>query len=323
MRRVGVLLALSESEPEGVAWTSALQHSLKQLGWIDGTNIRIDYRWSGTDPTRMEALAKELVGLQPDLIVGQSTPSVRALLRETGTISIVFVTVAGEEQGLYGSTFLAAQFKAAGTDIQAMFSNDIIGTGNARDGHPVDPHTVRLFVEGVPTSETPGQAAIRQSVGGENDGSSRQLGRFAASVAENSSTDMKIRVVWRRDRFLRGGDHFPFLDEGWAALRFTEPVEDWRHQHQDVRVENGVQFGDLEQFLDYDYIANVARVNLAALAALERPGPTGASRKPSTRSEETAAPARAPRASAASCSWRAARRIGRIVEGRSMSSPTC
>ena len=110
MRRVGVLLALSESEPEGVAWTSALQHSLKQLGWIDGTNIRIDYRWSGTDPTRMEALAKELVGLQPDLIVGQSTPSVRALLRETGTISIVFVTVADP----VGSGFVASMARPGG-----------------------------------------------------------------------------------------------------------------------------------------------------------------------------------------------------------------
>ena len=110
MRRVGVLLALSESEPEGVAWTSALQHSLKQLGWIDGTNIRIDYRGSGTDPTRMEALAKELVGLQPDLIVGQSTPSVRALLRETGTISIVFVTVADP----VGSGFVASMARPGG-----------------------------------------------------------------------------------------------------------------------------------------------------------------------------------------------------------------
>jgi hypothetical protein len=149
-----------------------------------------------------------------------------------------------------------------------MFSNDIIGTGDAHDGTGNDPHTVRLFVEGVPTTETAQQAAIRQSVGGENDGASRQLGRFVVGVAQNLFTGMRIRLVWRRDRFLRGSDHISFLQQGYPAARFTEPRENFNHEHQDVRVENGTQLGDLPEFCDFGYIQRVARVNAAALWSL-------------------------------------------------------
>jgi Zn-dependent M28 family amino/carboxypeptidase len=182
--------------------------------------------------------------------------------------TIVFAAVAGEEQGLYGSAHMAQQLKAAGTDVQAMFSNDIIGASNAWDGTRPDPHTIRLFVEGVPTTETATQAAIRQSIGGENDGPSRQLGRFVVSVAQNDQTDMHVRVIWRRDRFLRGSDHISFLQQGYPAARFTEPRENFNHEHQDVRVENGVQFGDLAQFCDFAYISRVAKVNAATLWSL-------------------------------------------------------
>ncbi|GAA3455964.1 M20/M25/M40 family metallo-hydrolase [Dactylosporangium matsuzakiense] len=182
--------------------------------------------------------------------------------------TVVFAAVAGEEQGLFGSTYMAAQFKAAGAKVAAMFSNDIVGASQAWDGTAPDPRTVRLFVEGVPTSETPAQAATRQSVGGEDDGPSRQLARFVRDVAENDATGMRIRVVWRRDRFLRGSDHIPFLQQGYPAGRFTEPRENFDHEHQDVRVENGKQFGDLPQFCDFAYMARVARVNAATLWSL-------------------------------------------------------
>jgi hypothetical protein len=182
--------------------------------------------------------------------------------------TIVFAAVAGEEQGLYGSDHMAQVYKDAGTDIQAMFSNDIVGTGDAHDGTPPDWRTVRLFVEGVPTSETPAQTTVRQAIGGENDGPSRQLGRFVEDVAENPETGMKVRVVWRRDRYLRGSDHLSFLRRGYPAGRFTEPRENFRHQHQDVRVEDGVQYGDLPRFCDFFYIARVARVNAATLWSL-------------------------------------------------------
>jgi hypothetical protein len=178
--------------------------------------------------------------------------------------TIVFAAVAGEEQGLFGSTHLAQVLKDQGADVQGMFTNDIVGSSTADDGTR-DRRTVRLFAEGVPTSETPRQASVRQAVGGENDSSARQLARFVREVADNGATRMNVRVIYRRDRYLRGGDHIPFLEQGWPAARFTEPHEDFRHQHQDVRVVDGVQFGDLPRFCDFNFVAGVARVNAAAL----------------------------------------------------------
>ena len=215
----------------------------------------------------------------------------RVMAKRRPASTIVFAAVAGEEQGLYGSTYLAQQLKAAGTDVQGMFTNDIVGSSTADDGTkdppPAsgrgDPHlaplAIRLFAEGVPTSETPEQAAVRRSVGGENDSPSRQLARFVRDVADNEATGMHVRVVYRRDRYLRGGDHIPFLERAYPAARFTEPAEDFAHQHQDVRVdETGKQYGDLPEFCDFDFVERVARVNAAALWTLaQAPGtPRGA-----------------------------------------------
>jgi hypothetical protein len=182
--------------------------------------------------------------------------------------TLVLATVAGEEQGLYGSAFMAKQMKAAGNDVQGMFSNDIVGASQAFDGTRPDPHTVRLFVEGIPTAVTPQQISIMQSVGGENDGATHQLARFVTDVAPFLLTGMNVRVIWRRDRYLRGSDHISFQQQGYPAARLTEPRENFNHEHQDVRVANGVQFGDLPQFVDFDYTARVAKVNGAALWAL-------------------------------------------------------
>lgn len=201
----------------------------------------------------------------------------RVMASRESESTIMLAAVAGEEQALNGSGHLADVLKAANTNIQGMFTNDIVGSSTADDGTR-DPHVVRLFAEGVPTSETPQQASTRRSVGGENDSPSRQLARFVKDVAENSATDMKVKVIYRRDRYLRGGDHISFLEQGYPAARFTEPHENFDHQHQNVRVENGKQFGDLPEFCDFDYIARVARVNAATLWSLaQAPGtPTGA-----------------------------------------------
>ncbi|HEY8987225.1 MAG TPA: M20/M25/M40 family metallo-hydrolase [Streptomyces sp.] len=196
----------------------------------------------------------------------------RVFARRRPASTIVFAAVAGEEQGLYGSGYLARQLKGAGAQVRAMFTNDIVGSSTADDGSR-DPYTIRLFAEGVPTSETPEQAAVRRSVGGENDSETRQLARFVRDVADNDATGMHVRVIYRRDRYLRGGDHIPFLENGYPALRFTEPAEDFAHQHQDVRVENGRQFGDLPEFCDFAFTTRVARVNAAALWTLaQAPG---------------------------------------------------
>lgn len=167
--------------------------------------------------------------------------------------TIVFVMVAGEEQGLYGSAFMAKVMKAAAVDVQGMFSNDIVGASSAWDGTRPDPLTVRLFIEGVPTAETAQQTSIRQSVGGENDCPSRQLARFVKDVAENDSTEMTVRMIWRRDRYLRGSDHLSFLQQGYPAARFTEPREN-----------------DLPEFCDFGYISSVTKVNAATLFSLAK-----------------------------------------------------
>ena len=202
---------------------------------------------------------------------GSGVANVLELIRVFATrqpkSTIVLAAVAGEEQGLFGSTFMAAQMKAAGADIQGMFSNDIVGSSTADDGTR-DPHNLRLFAEGVPTSETPLQAAHRQLVGGESDSASRQLARFVTSVAANEATDMNVRIIYRRDRYDRGSDHIPFLQNGYPAGRFTEPRENFAHQHQDVRVENGVQFGDLMEFMDFGFLHRVIKVNAATLWSL-------------------------------------------------------
>jgi hypothetical protein len=182
--------------------------------------------------------------------------------------TIIFATVAGEEQGLFGSGFMAQQMAAAGNDVQGMFSNDIIGASEAFDGTKPDPFTVRMFVEGVPTNVTPSQISLLQSVGGENDGQARQLGRFVKSVAPFGLTGMNIRLIWRRDRFLRASDHVSFQGQGYPAARFSEPRENFNHEHQNTQVVDGVQLGDLIDFVDPDYIARVTRVNAAALWGL-------------------------------------------------------
>lgn len=181
--------------------------------------------------------------------------------------TVVFAALAGEEQGLLGAEYLAAQMQEKGTNLGAMVTNDIVGSSRGEDGRR-SPRTLRLFAEGVSSAETPEQARLRRATGGENDSPSRQLSRFALSVAENSQTGMRLHVIQRRDRYMRGGDHIPFARRGVAAIRLTEPHEDYRHQHQDVRLEGGVQYGDLLRFCDFEYVAGVARVNLALLWSL-------------------------------------------------------
>jgi hypothetical protein len=181
--------------------------------------------------------------------------------------TIIFMAVAGEEQGLLGSTWYAEQAKQKGWNVEAMFTNDIIGSSLGGNGVH-DASTVRVFSEGVPSNETPEEATVRRGVGGENDSTSRQLARFIKEVGERYVSGMKVTLIYRRDRYLRGGDHIPFLERGFPAVRFCEPNEDYRHQHQNVRTENGVRYGDLPEFDDFAYIAQVARVNAAALAML-------------------------------------------------------
>jgi Peptidase family M28 len=193
----------------------------------------------------------------------------RVLAPRPTEATIVFAAFAGEEQGLYGSGHFAEVAKQNNWNIQGVLNMDIIGSPVGGSGLR-DDRTIRLFSEGVPTAETPAQTARRQSIGGENDGVSRQLARYVKETGENDATGMRVKLVWRRDRFLRSGDHVPFLLQAWPGVRFTEPFENFDHEHQNVRVENGKQFGDLEQFVDFRYLARVTRVVGSSLAALSR-----------------------------------------------------
>jgi len=182
--------------------------------------------------------------------------------------SLVFMTVAAEEQGLYGAANVAQGAKAKGMNIAGMLNNDIIGSSHDENGK-LNNREVRLFAEGVPPlKETTPELRTLLTTGGENDSITRQLARHVKETGERYVPDFKVSIIYRRDRYLRGGDHSPFLDAGYAAVRFTEPAEDFNHQHQDLRTENGKKIGDLIEYVDADYVARVARVNAASLASL-------------------------------------------------------
>jgi len=193
----------------------------------------------------------------------------RVMSKHSFDATIVFAAFDGEEQGTFGSIHYAQQAKAANVNIAGMFSNDIIGSSLGMNGER-DRHDVRLFAQGPWPNETAQEATVRRTMGGENDTPPRELARFMREAAQDAIPKMNVWIIYRRDRFLRGSDNGPFLDQRYPAVRLTEPNEDYRHEHQNVRVENGVQFGDLVQFVDFDYTANVTRVNLASLAALAK-----------------------------------------------------
>src|SRR5215213_6309581 len=191
----------------------------------------------------------------------------RVMSKRKFDATIVFMTVPGEEQGLLGARYFAEQAVETKMNIEGMFTNDIIGGVTTQKNSP-NRNKVRVFSEGVPTNETEQEAGTRRSVGGENDSASRQLARFIKEQSDRYLKNFSVWMIYRRDRYLRGGDHIPFLEKGFTAVRITEVDEDYTHQHQNVRTENGVFYGDTPEFVDFEYVANVTRVNMISLASL-------------------------------------------------------
>jgi len=179
--------------------------------------------------------------------------------------TIIFLTVAGEEQGLYGSQHFAQMAKSAEWNIEAVLNNDIVGGDN---NPQQDPSVVRVFSEGVPAAATDADLRQIRSLGRESDSSSREVARYISEVSRTYDTGVKPMLLFRLDRYLRGGDQYSFNQRGYAAVRFTEYREDYNHQHQNLRSANGIEYGDLPKFVNYDYIAAVARLNAATLASL-------------------------------------------------------
>ncbi len=193
----------------------------------------------------------------------------RVLSKHKFPATIIFLTVAGEEQGLNGSTHFAKMAKEQGWHLEGVLNNDIVG-GNRTPGDTLQNNNwVRVFSEGIPAAATDADLRRIKATGGENDSSSRELARYIHSVGETYDFGaFTPKLIFRRDRYLRGGDHSAFNEQGFAAVRFTEYREDYNHQHQNVRTENGIEYGDLLKFVDFDYVANVARLNAATLASL-------------------------------------------------------
>ncbi|MGO9403815.1 MAG: M20/M25/M40 family metallo-hydrolase [Terriglobales bacterium] len=179
--------------------------------------------------------------------------------------TIIFLAVAGEEQGLNGSKHFAQMAKQQGWKIEAVLNNDIVG-GNLGPGQDVS--VVRVFSEGLPAAASEAEIKRIRMLGGESDSVSRELARYIADVGRSYDAGVKPLLIFRLDRFLRGGDHYSFNQQGFAAVRLTEFREDYNHQHQNVRTENGIEYGDLPKFVDFDYVAHVTRLNLATLASL-------------------------------------------------------
>ena len=188
----------------------------------------------------------------------------RVLSRYQFDCTLMFVLFAGEEQGLLGSRHLAEKLKKKGIEVIAVLNNDIIGNTTGGNGIKDNIH-FRIFSEGMPSGVDERTLRIIRLAGLENDSPSRQLARYVKEITERYFDNFEAVLIYRRDRFLRGGDHIPFNLQGFPAVRISEMNENYLHQHQNVRVENGVKYGDLPEFVDFDYCAKIARVNAAVL----------------------------------------------------------
>lgn len=192
----------------------------------------------------------------------------RVMAKQQFPATIIFVCVQGEEQGLYGAKHLAQRAKNENWNVVAMLNNDMIGNSFSDETNLKDNTKVRIFSEGVPAFETPEMAALRKSTGGENDSRSRQLARYMKEITSRYVPQLEVVLNYRTDRFLRGGDHTPFSQAGFTAIRVCEMNENYQYQHQNIRTENGIAYGDFPEHVDFEYVRKNTAMNLATLANL-------------------------------------------------------
>ena len=194
----------------------------------------------------------------------------RVMSKHSFPATIIFVTVSGEEQGLLGAYFMANKAKKENWKIEAVLNNDIMGSNNSNETNIVDNTRVRVFSEGLSVTDTGRVAMQIRNLGLENDGRSRQLARYVKEVGERYVENLEVMMIYRNDRFLRGGDHTAFVENGFAAVRITEMNENYNRQHQDIRVENGINYGDVIEHIDFEYLRKNTSMNLANLANLAK-----------------------------------------------------
>ena len=194
----------------------------------------------------------------------------RIMSRYSFPTTIIFVAVSGEEQGLLGAYFMATKARKENWYIEAVLNNDIMGSNNSNETNIINNTKVRVFSEGLPAYELDKNAKTIRQLGLENDGKSRQLARYVKEIGERYVDNIEVVMIYRNDRFLRGGDHTAFVENGYTAVRITEMNENYTRQHQDVRKENGIQYGDLPEFIDYEYLRKNTAINLSNLANLAK-----------------------------------------------------
>ncbi len=252
---------------------TVLKNVLAILKGTDPNDTRI-YMVSGHYDSRvndvMNANAFEPGAVDDASGTALSMELARVMATKNFPATIIFMTVAGEEQGLNGSTNVAKRAKAENWNVDAMLNNDIVGNTYGMETGLKDNRSIRIFSDGVPSVAAKDEKAIAGliALGGENDSPSRQLARYTKEIGERYVAQLDVKLIYRRDRYLRGGDQTPFLLQGFTAVRFTEMNEDFNRQHQDVRKEKGIDYGDVPDAADYDYTQKIARMNLSVLANL-------------------------------------------------------
>jgi hypothetical protein len=194
----------------------------------------------------------------------------RIMSKQSFPATIIFVAVSGEEQGLLGANYMAEKAKKENWNIEAVLNNDIMGSNNSSETNNINNNKVRVFSEGLSVLDTGKNLTAIRNLGLENDGKARQLARYVKEIGERYVDNLEVVMVYRNDRFLRGGDHTPYVQRGFAAVRFCEMNENYYRQHQDVRMENGIQYGDLPEFIDFEYLRKNTCLNLCNLANLAK-----------------------------------------------------
>ena len=194
----------------------------------------------------------------------------RVMSKSNFPATVIFVALTGEEQGLLGADHLSERAVQEKWNLEAVLNNDIMGSNNSSETRIIDNTRLRVFSEGLPLNQTADKAVNIRQFGNENDGKARTLARYVKETGERYVDNLEIVTVYRNDRYLRGGDHTPYVQRGFAAVRLTEMNENYDHQHQDIRTETGTEFGDLVKFMDFDYLRKNTAVNLATLANLAK-----------------------------------------------------
>lgn len=194
----------------------------------------------------------------------------RVMAKAKFSATVIFLVVSGEEQGLLGAEHFASQAFEEKINIEGILNNDIMGSNNSSETNIIDNTRIRIFSEGLPFFELDKKALSIRSFGNENDGKARTLARYAKEVGERYVDNLEVVMVYRNDRFLRGGDHTPFVQKGFPAVRVTEMNENYEHQHQDLRTEKGIKYGDVAEAMDFEYLRKNTAMNLATLSNLAK-----------------------------------------------------